>query len=576
MKPLRSFVCLLLLLFVILFQCLTGHAAERVALVIGNGAYQIKPLPNPPNDAEAVAEMLRGGGYEVTELRDATAAEMGVALRQFAAKGAESEAAVFYFAGHGFEVGGANYLAPVDVELAIDDGLNEEELAAALDYALERETLPLREVLGQLRAKVPGLKVVVLDCCRDNPFQRERSWARTRSGGGGLARIDEKALPEGTMLVYAGEPGMAVPDGRGNHSPFTAALLGQLGETGGAGMLSVFTAVADRVGGSRRPWIKFDGTVRSLSAFQRVPMLEGGAKPGVGEAAELAELRLRIAEMEAREAERVETMARTEPEVEGGFGADRGMEGTRAGEVRSFGGIEMVWCPPTGEEGFMMGSPEDEEGRRDNELQHRVVLTKGFWLAKTECTQGQWESVMESNPSHFKRSENLPVEQVSWEDVQGWLMEMNGEHPLPEGWEWVLPSEAQWEYGCRAGTTTAFAFGDSLSSEQANFDGRSPYGGAAEAPYLGKTAEVGSHERNRWGLNDMHGNVYEWCSDWYGEYEGVTERDPAGAKDGAYRVLRGGGWLSYARGCRAANRGGRRPEGRSSNAGFRSAVSSIK
>ncbi|MEM7697138.1 MAG: formylglycine-generating enzyme family protein [Verrucomicrobiota bacterium] len=228
----------------------------------------------------------------------------------------------------------------------------------------------------------------------------------------------------------------------------------------------------------------------------------------------------------------------------------------------------MVWCPPTGEEGFLMGSPADEEGRDDDELQNRVVLTKGFWLAKTECTQGQWESVMGNNPSKFEGSKDLPVETVSWEEVQGWLVMMNREHPLP--------TEAQWEYGCRAGTETVFGFGNSLSSEQANFNGGSPYGGAAEGPFLRKTAEAGSYEPNGWGFYDMHGNVWEWRRDWYGEYEGVTERDPLGAKGGTYQVLRGGSWSNDARECRAAVRVGSRAENRSSGIGFRPAVSSIK
>ena len=129
------------------------------------------------------------------------------------------------------------------------------------------------------------------------------------------------------------------------------------------------------------------------------------------------------------------------------------MEGTRAGEVRILGGIEMVWCPP-GE--FLMGSPASEADRRNDETQHRVTLTRGFWIAKTETTQGQWESVTVESPSAFN-GVDLPVESVSWEDVQGWLEKMNEKTPLPGGWKWSLPTEAQWEYACRAGTETAYA-----------------------------------------------------------------------------------------------------------------------
>ena len=146
-------------------------------------------------------------------------------------------------------------------------------------------------------------------------------------------------------------------------------------------------------------------------------------------------------------------MVRTDPVSPGAFPADRGMEGSRAGEVREFGGIEMVWCPP-GE--FLMGSPTSESDRSDDETQHRVTLTRGFWMAKTETTLGQWERMMGDNPSQFT-GEDLPVETVSWDDVLGWLEKMNEKTPLPSGWKWALPTEAQWEYACRAGTETAFA-----------------------------------------------------------------------------------------------------------------------
>jgi formylglycine-generating enzyme required for sulfatase activity len=249
-------------------------------------------------------------------------------------------------------------------------------------------------------------------------------------------------------------------------------------------------------------------------------------------------------------------MVRTDPVPAGAFPAGGGMEGSRAGEVREYGGIEMVWCP-AGE--FLMGSPEDEANRNDDETPHRVTLTKGFWLAKTETTQGQWERVMGDNPSHFS-GEDLPVEMVSWDDVQGWLEKMNEKAPLPSGWKWALPTEAQWEYACRAGTESAFA-GD-LDEMGWYMDNSGS-----------KTNPVGTKQANAWGLCDMHGNVWEWCSDWYGDYSSGSSSDPTGgATTGDDRVGRGGSWVSNAQDCRSADLLKLTPGHRYNDLGFRPAL----
>jgi formylglycine-generating enzyme required for sulfatase activity len=181
-------------------------------------------------------------------------------------------------------------------------------------------------------------------------------------------------------------------------------------------------------------------------------------------------------------------------------------------------GLELMPIP-AGE--FLMGSPEDEEDRYDNETQHLVKISRPYWMGKYPVTQGQWESVMGDNPSQFKEAgKDAPVEQVSWEDAMEFCQEVNlreaDEGRLPQGYEFTLPTEVQWEYACRAGTTTAFHFGGILSSHQANFDGRYPYGDAEKGSYLGTTTPVGKYPPNAWGLYDMHGNVWEWCQDFAG------------------------------------------------------------
>ncbi len=213
--------------------------------------------------------------------------------------------------------------------------------------------------------------------------------------------------------------------------------------------------------------------------------------------------------------------------------------------------LDLVWIPP-GE--FMMGSPESEEERRDDETQHLVTISSGFWMGKYEVTQGQYERIVGKNPSKF-RGPDLPVEQVSWDDVQKFCRKLQGRLPRElAGKTARLPTEAEWEYACRAGTTTPFHYGDSLDSSMANFDGNNPYGGGRKGEYREQTTPVGSFRPNAWGLYDMHGNVLEWCTDWYGEYPSGAVTDPTGPGSGERRVVRGGGWFNLAGFCRSAFR----------------------
>ena len=223
--------------------------------------------------------------------------------------------------------------------------------------------------------------------------------------------------------------------------------------------------------------------------------------------------------------------------------------------------IEMIYCPP-GE--FMMGSPNNEDGRNDDETQHRVLLTKGFWLGKYPVTQRQWQSVMGGNPSSFK-GEDLPVETVSWDDCQEFIKKVNA----VLGCGARLPTEAEWEYACRAGTTSAYFWGNALNGDRANCCGNYPCGTRTKGPYLEKTTPVGKYGANPWGLCDMHGSVWEWCADWLDDYFTGGVLDPQGPASGGNRVLRGGGWCSLARRCRSAYRCGNNPGDRFNDSGFR-------
>lgn len=200
---------------------------------------------------------------------------------------------------------------------------------------------------------------------------------------------------------------------------------------------------------------------------------------------------------------------------------------------------------------FMMGS---ENGYSNEKPVQRVTIREEFYMGRYEVTQGQWMAVMGTNPSNFKGCDNCPVELVSWNDAQEFLRKLN---KMNDGYTYRLPSEAEWEYACRAGTTTEFAFGDSLSSTQANFDGNYPYGGAERGVYLKKTVPVGSYQPNAFGLYDMHGNVSEWCQDWYHDtYAGAPTDGSAWLSGGEqeFRVLRGGSWAENAINLRSAVR----------------------
>ncbi|MDF1814573.1 MAG: SUMF1/EgtB/PvdO family nonheme iron enzyme [Verrucomicrobiales bacterium] len=569
-----------------------ASAAERVAIVFGNNDYAHAPaLRNAVNDAGSVAEMLETKlGFTLVKPPKARMfsrsksiwSDVGIeqfyaGIEAFKREAGKARLGLVYFAGHGMEVHKVNYLIPVDAEL--DSRVQ-----------LRTQAVKVNEILADLKSTRLPNKLLILDCCRDNPLSR--SWRGTRSSATGLAELADTDIPESTMILFSAAPGQAALDGEGDNSPFTAALIEELPKPG-RDALSAFFKVSDAVvkttGKRQEPWLKFDGAGRTFREFQFVAG-QAPATDGDQDAA-LAALQARIAAMEKeklnadgliaeierlkREKEAAEIAAKmvktTVGTDTGGFSAVRGMEGSRAGEERDFGGITFCWCPAGN---FMMGSPSSEEGRESDEDQHRVTLTNGFWMAKTECTQAQYESIVGTNPSRFS-SADLPVEMVSWEDAVAYCRKLNTKLGWANGWEVALPTEAQWEYGCRGGTSTVFSFGNSSNGREANCDGNFPYGTSIKGPYVKKTSPGGNYAANPWGLEDMHGNVWEWCRDWYGgDYYSSGHRDPQGPSNGSGRVCRGGSWFNGASFCRAADRSKDAPDSRINNLGFRVSVSS--
>jgi formylglycine-generating enzyme required for sulfatase activity len=255
-----------------------------------------------------------------------------------------------------------------------------------------------------------------------------------------------------------------------------------------------------------------------------------------------------------------------------GFVQRDALEGARAGDRRDIDGIALCWCP---DGSFTMGSPASEAGRRADEEQVAVVLTAGFWMAKYETTQGDWQRIVGAYPdrkpsAEFGEGEKFPVYWISFDEAEDFCRRLTtrarAAGTLPATWEFRLPTEAQWEYACRAGTTTATSFGDTLRMDQANFMGK-------------RATPVGRYPANPWGICDMHGNIFEWCRDWYhARLPGGRDPDLSATRgvqnrDGTYsRVRRGGAWNDELWACRSALRLRYEPHRRSDHIGFRVAV----
>jgi len=595
----------LLVLCFIIFSLVSNTAIateNRLALVIGNGAYQYAgSLANPTNDANDMATQLRSIGFTVDLVTNGSYRDMGEAVDLFGSKLRQSKGiGLFYYAGHGMQVNGHNYLIPVDASISGESEIKYKSIDAGL-------------VLAKMEQAGSRLNMVFLDACRNNPFSRS-----FRSSVAGLAAMD---APKGSLIVYATSAGSVAADGTGRNGVFTKHLLQQMKKPGlevGMMMRSVTTGVLQDTQDKQNPWqnlnltsepfyfipglpvtpsvtptptpsapstggLSFDDLSQEQATRQQWATWQGNMKQDFAKAAAFADASLQVKAWEkflagyaqnnplSEEDEQLRQSAQsrhdaaqqqviklaqvkttilpyTPPVVSGAH---------VAGEERTFDGITFVWIPP-GE--FEMGSPASEKERLSNEQQHHVRIAEGFWLGKYEVTQSQWQSVMGSNPSHFKGSNN-PVEQVSWNDIQDYLKKLgNG---------YRLPTEAEWEYAARAGTQTPFHTGKCISSDQANYNGNYPYEGCPKGEYREKTMAVGSFSPNGWGLYDMHGNVYEWTSSLYKDPYDGSELRGSPVSDKGSRSLRGGSWNGVARYLRAANRYYYAPSGRSYVIGFR-------
>jgi formylglycine-generating enzyme len=228
---------------------------------------------------------------------------------------------------------------------------------------------------------------------------------------------------------------------------------------------------------------------------------------------------------------------------------------------------------------FMMGSPSNEPARGIDEIEHQVTISKPFYMQTTELTQAQWKVIMKSDPTEKPKGfwnkikgtkpiicDECPVGSVSWIDVQDFIRKLNRQEGTDK---YRLPTEAEWEYAARAGTTTTFYTGDCLNTDQANYNGNYPLTGCSKGEFREKSLPVGTFAPNAWGLYNMSDNVWEWVYDWYGPYTSDSVTDPEGAVTGSGRIVRGGSWYDGAGFCRSAARSYYGPEIRDAILGFR-------
>ena len=572
---------------------------KKRALLIGNADYgHTTALKNTLADVRALQGALRELGFDAVRRREnLKLSEMLQAVEDFANELGQGDLAFFYYSGHGLQADGKNFLLPVDFSRT---------QSAAMMRAKALEADVVRETLERTGAR---LRVLVLDACRDNPFQG------SKSGASGLAAMNARA--EGDLIAYATAAGRTASDNpEGALGLYMTHLLPELkrgtveleeafertqasvweasgkrqfpavydnmvgkfylrgGPSGAAPAIPVTppvrippptipvtpppvrTSPPPRGQTAAERWGAIKGTERPEVLEEYVRRYKGG--PGASLWVKLADQRLK--ELKAKGLERearaawsaVREMASADAvkafiEVYGTVAGAADLVEQARGRLM---GMEFVWIPP-GE--FRMGSTSSLAWDNEKPVT-RVRISRGFYLGKYEVTQGQWEAVMGTNPSNFSNcGGDCPVEKVSWEDAQAFIRKLNEKEG---GGKYRLPTEAEWEYAARAGTR---------GERYGNLDAIAWYDGNSG----GRTHPVGGKAPNEFGLYDMLGNVWEWVEDWYGAYPGGTVTDPTGPRTGSKRVNRGGGWWGNVQPWRSADRGGGSPGDRGSGLGFR-------
>jgi len=481
---------------------------------------------------------------------------------------------LFYYAGHGVQVGGNNYLVPVKAVIQSESDVK----YGCLDAGL---------VLGKMEDAGNGLNLIILDACRNNPFARS-----FRSAEQGLAKMD---APTGSLIAYATSPGKTAADGDGKNGLYTQHLLKNIA-TPGLSVEELFKRVRQGVAGDSAkkqvPWeassligqFSFAGGEHTASlptatstyspysppapapaAPAAKPLdLKAEKKRVADEAAQLKREQDELAQLQSLQAEKARLDAERQkveqakllamspgPQKAPGAAPASGSPGQTWRDPTT--GMEFVWVPGGS---FEMGCGSWGGECKDSEKPVHSVRLSGFWLGKYEVTQGQWSRVMGNNPSIFKKGDNYPVEQVSWNDVKEFITKLNAQGSA----KFRLPTEAEWEYAARSGgRAEKYAGGGDDIDRVAWYTSNSG----------SSTHAVGTKAPNGLGLYDMSGNVFEWVEDVYGSYSSSSQDNPVVTGGGSYRVFRGGSWGIGPGGVRSANRANNTPDFRLHVLGFR-------
>ena len=480
-----------------------SSSCARQGLVIGNSDYADTPLANPVHDARDMAAALKNLGFCVTPLYNADRQQMIQAINSFAEHLKSAEAGFFFYAGHGMQSGGLNYLIPVDASLASESDVEFEAVAA-------------ERLIGKMKEAGNPLNVVVLDACRNNPFKRS-----SRSASKGLTSMN---APVGTIIAYATALGEVALDGSGRNGLYTGCLLDVLARDR-VNIRNVFNdaglLVVKKTGAKQVPWV----------SSSPVPdfYLRGKGQSGAS------------------------LLPPSSTPIKMGVKTDWQEKKT---------GMEFVKIP---EGCFQRGSPGSEEGSQENERPRKKICLSAFYMGRYEVTQDEYRRITGKSPSKFGDGSRWPVEQVSYEDTKEFLRLLNAGGRSKNGKLFRLPTEAEWEYAARAGSEGACAFGQKITERMANFN--SPGKRLAQRRPL----QVGSYPANAFGLYDMHGNLWEWCSDYFSPhyYRSSPQKNPPGPVQGEGHIARGGSWSSRADSLRSARRFWFAPETRSASLGFR-------
>ena len=620
------------------------RVVEKRALLIGNADYEgASRLVNTIPDVRALEGALEALEFDgVSREENLTLRQMMAAVRRFTAGLDAGDLALFYYSGHGVQVSNENYLLPVDYERETQPG---EVAYAALSVKRVQDMLKgtgakVRVLVldacrnnpyGDGRSAGGGLA----------PMDAEGDLIVYSTGAGDVAsdnqsgelglymthllpelRGERVELKEAFDRTRAAVYEAARARGESQRPAQYEDLIGRVYLRGGPGGLLAGAAQTVPVAPPLPPAVRTTPAASGMTAAERWGVIKGTESledlktyienyRGDPEAAvfvSLAGVRLKAMEKKLQEKAAAEEQQRLARAARASWEAvleadNREVLGTfvhvygkvaavadlveqakgRLKELSPILGMEFMWIPP-GE--FRMGSTGSLTGYLEEPVT-QVRISRGFYLGKHEVTQGQWEAVMGSNPSHFKNcGGDCPVESVSWEDVQAFIRRLN---EWDGGGKYRLPTEAEWEYAARAGTQTDTHAGDLRIQGKRNaplLNGIAWYGGNSGVNYEGgwdcsereekqyRSERCGPHPvgrkaPNAFGLYDMLGNVWEWVGDWYGEYPGGRVTDPVGPRSGSYRVIRGGSWFNYARYCRSANRNYNSPGHRYFNLGFR-------